>query len=73
MVSTTRLGKPIVALMDSDKTRGGLTVEEVRAQLLEAEGRFKSWGFKAGTTPGGAAAAVATARCRLAAWTSGKR
>ena len=41
--------------MDSDKTRGGLTVEEVRAQLLEAEGRFERWGFEAGTTPGGVA------------------
>ena len=41
--------------MDSDKTRGGLTVEDVRAQLLEAEGRFARWGFEAGTTPGAAA------------------
>ena len=41
--------------MDSDKTRGGLTVEDVRAQLLEAEGRFNRWGFEAGTTPSGAA------------------
>ena len=49
------LDKPIIALMDPESSRGGLTVEEVRAQLLEAEGRFKSWGFEAGTTPRGAA------------------
>jgi len=53
LVSTTTKRKPIIALIDPDASRGGLSVEEVRAQLLEAQASYAKWGFDANTTPNG--------------------
>ena len=55
LVSSTTMAKPIIALVEPDAPRGGLSLEEVRAQLLEAEGSYAKWGFDATTTPSGPA------------------
>ena len=51
LVSSFQLGKPIIPLIDPDASRGGLSQEEVRERLHEAEGSYLKWGFDAGTTP----------------------
>ena len=43
--STVMKTKPIIALMDPEKNKGGLTKEEVHAQLLEGDASFAKWGF----------------------------
>jgi len=45
--------KPIVTLVDTDISRGGISASEVRRQLIEAEDSFGKWGFD-DTTPRGA-------------------
>jgi len=54
LTSAVRMDKPIVALLEPDAVHGGLSIEQVRTQLFEAEQRFREWGFGEGT-PGGAA------------------
>ena len=41
LVSTTTKRKSAIALIDPDALRGGLSVQEVRAQLLEVGGGHK--------------------------------
>ena len=53
LVSTTTKQKPTIALIDPDSSRGGLSVQEVRAQLIEAQASYARWGFDAETTPNG--------------------
>ena len=43
--ATVTMSKPIVALTDNDTGRGGLSMEEVRAQLCEADANYQKWGF----------------------------
>ena len=38
-------GKPIVALLEPEAKHGGLKQEEIRAQLLEADGNYVKWGL----------------------------
>ena len=46
--------KPIIALMDPERSKGGLTKAEVHAQLLEADASYAKWGFDGdGGEPGG--------------------
>ena len=45
LVSSVQKGKPIIALIESDASRGGLTLEQVHAQLKAAEGSYAKWGF----------------------------
>lgn len=45
LVATTNQNKPVIALIDLDATRGGLSLEEVRKQLLETDGMYVKWGF----------------------------
>ena len=40
LISATIKQKPIIALIDPETSHGGLSVEEVRSQLLEAENNF---------------------------------
>ena len=40
-----RTTKPLVALMEREARRGGVTPQQMREQLLMAEGRFGRWGF----------------------------
>lgn len=55
LVSAVEAQKPMVAIVDPEADRGGLTMDEVRAQLLEtAESSFPRWGFDE-TTPDGEA------------------
>ena len=43
--ATVREKKRIIALVDSDVSRGGLTVTEVREQLCKADTLQSEWGF----------------------------
>jgi len=43
--ATVMKAKPIVALVDPDASRGGLSKEQIREELLAAEGNFEKWGF----------------------------
>ena len=43
--STVSMSKPLVALTDNDAARGGLSMEEVRTQLCEADTNYQKWGF----------------------------
>lgn len=43
--SSTRMGKPIVALIDMDASRGGLQLHQVHDQLIEAEVRWLPLGL----------------------------
>ena len=45
----------MIALIDLDPTRGGLSLEEVHQQLIEGECSFEKWGFDSATTPTGQA------------------
>ena len=45
LTSTVKLQKPIVALMDPEKNKGGLTTADVHSQLLEADASYAKWGF----------------------------
>ena len=38
-------GKPIVALLEPEAKHGGLTQEQIRAQLIEADGYYMAWGL----------------------------
>ena len=51
--STVRMKKPIIALMDPEKSKGGLTKEEVGAQLIEADASYAKWGFDGDGGPKG--------------------
>jgi hypothetical protein len=51
LVSTTTKRKPVITLIDPDASHGGLSVEEVHAQLLAEDGNYAKWGFDAATTP----------------------
>ena len=53
LVATTMKRKPTIALVDPDASRGGLSLDEVRAQLIEAEASYAKWGFDEATTPNG--------------------
>ena len=46
--STVSMRKPIIPLVDPDSSRGGLTKEEVKEQLVEAEAQYAKWGFEGG-------------------------
>uniref|UniRef100_A0A7S2C867 Uncharacterized protein n=1 Tax=Haptolina brevifila TaxID=156173 RepID=A0A7S2C867_9EUKA len=58
MVRATATCKPIVALIDPDASRGGLTLEQVHERLVQAEGFYAKWGFA--TCTSAVAAAVTT-------------
>ena len=53
LVSAVEAQKPMIAIVDPEADRGGLTMDEVRTQLLETvESSFPRWGFDE-TTPDG--------------------
>jgi hypothetical protein len=55
LVSSTTKQKPIIALTDSEVSRGGLSLHEVRSQLDDAEDSYEKWSFELGTTPNASA------------------
>jgi len=55
LVASTRMRKPIIALIDNDASRGGLSLDEVHARLLKAEGSYAKWDLDAAATPSGQA------------------
>ena len=54
LVSSTTMQKPMIALMEPDALRGGLSLEEIETQLVEAEASYSKWDFPQ-TTPLGQA------------------
>lgn len=53
LVSSTVKLKPIISLVDTDGSRGGLTLEEVHKELIDGELSYAKWGFSAESTPSG--------------------
>ena len=37
--------KPLIALLEPDVSRGGMSLEEVNQQILESEASYAKWGF----------------------------
>ena len=52
LVSAVKLRKPLIAIVDPDTDRGGLSLEEIRDHLLQAEQSYDRWGFDASTPSG---------------------
>ena len=47
LLSADRLDKPVIALIDPDASRGGLTKSEIHQQLVAADDQFfEKWGFE---------------------------
>ena len=44
--ATVAKGKPIIALVDADAKKGGLTKQQVLEQLLASDANYEKWGFK---------------------------
>ena len=55
LVCATQMAKPIIALIDPDAPRGGLSMAEIHEQLLDANADYRKWGFDEKTTPNGQA------------------
>ena len=53
LIAAKKKDKPILALVDPDASRGGLSTEEVKTQLVETEASYGKWNFDAATTPSG--------------------
>jgi hypothetical protein len=53
LVASTVKDKPIVAFIDPDASRGGLSIKEVHSQLLAAEASYVKWEFIEAVTPNG--------------------
>ena len=51
IVSSKLKQKQLIALIDLDASRGGLSLDECRASLLEADAMYAKWEFN--TEPGG--------------------
>ena len=45
LVASTTRQKPIIALVDLDMSRGGMSLIEVHTQLLEADALYEKWAF----------------------------
>ena len=43
--STVLKKKPIIPVLDPDKSRGGLSKEEILAQLVDSDSKWGKWGF----------------------------
>ena len=48
IISSVRKGIPIIALVDPDANRGGLTMQQIRTQLVEAQANYERWDFDIG-------------------------
>ena len=55
LIKSTQLNKPVIALTDSDASRGGLSREQIYTRLLEAEASYDKWESDAAATPAGPA------------------
>ena len=48
LISCVRKGIPIIALIDPDTNRGGITMQQIRDQLVEAQANYERWDFDIG-------------------------
>jgi len=46
LVASVNKQKELIAMVDPDASRGGLSLKEVHAQLLDADGMYVKWGFR---------------------------
>lgn len=47
LTTAVRMHKPLIALLEPDAKRGGLSIDQIRTQLVEAEQSYPIWGFDA--------------------------
>lgn len=40
-----RLNKPIIAMLEPEQAKGGMTLEQIQEQLLDSDSRLAGWGF----------------------------
>ena len=52
LVATFKKKKPVIAVMDLDLTRGGLTKDMIQSQLSDTQTSYSKWGFPADTPSG---------------------
>ena len=55
LIASTVRDTPIIALLDPEASHGGLTIEEVSAQVLAVEGSYAKWELDEAQTPDGQA------------------
>ena len=55
IVASTKKDKPIIALIDLDESRGGMSFGQVRSSLVDAENLFAQWGAEWSDAPCGEA------------------
>ena len=55
LIASKMRDKPIIALLDPEASHGGLTVDEVSAQVLAVEGSYTKWELDEARTPDGQA------------------
>ena len=53
LIAAAAKKKPLIALIDPDASRGGLSLDQIREELREAEGSYARWGLDTAATPGG--------------------
>jgi hypothetical protein len=53
--SCTAKSKPMVAVLDPDSKAGALSLDEVKAELIAANGTYDTWGFTDDGGPDGEA------------------
>ena len=46
---SVRKGKPIIACLDLDASRGGLSLEQIKTELAQAEESYEKWSFASDT------------------------
>lgn len=46
LVASVKEKKPIITLIDPDASRGGLTVQQINQDLIDAGRRYERWGFE---------------------------
>ena len=54
LIATASKGIPIIPLIDLDKSRGGLALATIHAQLLEADSMYDKWEIDAAAPRGDA-------------------
>ena len=67
IICAQRMGKAVIACVDHDQSRGGLTLAQIREQLHAAEGSYEKWGFD-GETPTGAQLYAKLFECEPLEW-----
>jgi hypothetical protein len=46
LIATAKKHKPIIALLDPEKNHGGLSLQQVHEQILQAADLYRGWGIE---------------------------